>query len=209
MAGPRALEIESPIRGRAIAKPISSRMEPTSTEPPPPEPEQSVAELFGELATEVGTLVRQELVLAGAEMAQKARDAARNILRMGVGALLFSVGVLVFVGALVLAVGSVVPMWAAALLTATMIGGAGYVLFRASISALRTMTFVPTETLASLREDAGWAKHEVVRDRQPAELHADIEQTRDQLSDTIGRVHRQLKPAAPKKKRRAPKSTER
>ena len=40
--------------------------------------ERSVGELFGDLATETGTLVRQEIHLASRELSQKASHAGRS-----------------------------------------------------------------------------------------------------------------------------------
>ena len=158
---------------------------------PEPEGEESFAELFGDLATEVGTLVRQELSLAAEEMVGKARAATRNVLLVGVSALLGTVSLLIFAGALVLSLGAIVPMWVSALVIAVVIGSAGYALFRKASSALRTVDLIPHETFASLEDNSTWAKGE-------------IDATRDQISATMGEVRRRLKPP-PKKRRAAPK----
>ncbi len=158
--------------------------------------EQSFPELFGELATEVGTLVRQELSLAAEEMVEKARAAARNVILVGVAALLGTVSLLVLVGALVLALGIVVPMYGAAFALAVLIGGAGYALYRTASSSLRAVDLMPHETFASLKDNGAWAKDE-------------IGATRDQISATMGEVRRRLTPPPAKKKRRAaPKKKE-
>lgn len=159
-------------------------------EPVEPEPEQSFPELFGELATEVGTLVRQELSLAAEEMVEKARSAGKNVLLVGVAALLCTVSLLVLAGALVLALGSVVPMWLSALLIAALVGGLGYVVFRRASSSLRAIDLMPHETFASLKDNSLWAREE-------------FDATREQISSTMGEVRRRLAPPPAKKKRRA------
>lgn len=164
-------------------------VEPAETEAEA-ETEQSFPELFGELATEVGTLVRQELSHAAEEMVEKARAAGRNLILVGVAALLGTVSLLVLAGALVVALGSVVPMWASALLIAGLTGAAGYALYRKASSALRAVDLMPHETFASLKDNRAWAKDEV-------------EATREQISATMGEVRRRLEPPPPKKKRRA------
>lgn len=157
-----------------------------------PEAEQSFPELFGELATEVGTLVRQELSLAAEEMVEKARAAARNVILVGVAALLGSVSLVVLAGALVVALGSVVPMWVSALVIASLVGGAGYALYRKASSALRAVDLMPHETFASLKDNRAWAKDE-------------LDATREQISATLGEVRRRLEPPPKKKRRAAPK----
>jgi hypothetical protein len=158
---------------------------------PPLEEEQSVAELVGDLATEVATLVKQELALAASEMEGKARDAATNVGRMIVGGALAVVAVLVLTGALVLALASVLPLWASAGIIAAVLGGSAYAIFRRGWSELRAMSIMPTETFASLQDDRLWAKDQ-------------IESTRDQMSATLSEVRSRLKPPKPAPKKRVP-----
>lgn len=159
------------------------------TEEPPPESEPSFSELFADFASEVGTLVRQEVVLAANEMGEKARHAGRNVILVGVGVLLGAVSLLVFAGFLVLALGSVVPMWISAGVIAIVIGGAGYAAFRRGVTALRSIELLPTETFASLKADGTWAQEQ-------------FEATRDQMATTLGEVRRRLRPPPPKLPRR-------
>jgi hypothetical protein len=161
------------------------------TPEPLPEPEPSFSELFADFASEVGTLVRQELVLAAGEMAQKARHAGRNAILVGAGVLLGAVSLLVFAGFLVIALGSIMPMWSSALVIAVVIGAAGLTMFRRGTAALRSIDLLPTETFASLKEDGTWAKEQ-------------IEATREQMTTTIGEVRRRLRPPPPKLPRRPP-----
>jgi Putative Actinobacterial Holin-X, holin superfamily III len=166
--------------------------QPESTEAlSPPSEDQSVPELVGELATEVATLVKQELALAAAEMEGKARDAATNLGRMVVGGALGVVSVLVLTGALVLALASVLPLWASAGTIAVVLGGSGYAIFRRGCSELRAISIMPTETFASLQDDRLWAKEQ-------------IESTRDQMTATLSEVRSRLKPPKPAPKKRAP-----
>ena len=156
-----------------------------------PEPEQSVPELVGELATEVATLVKQELALAAAEMERKARDVATNVGRMVLGGALGAVSVLVLAGALVLVLASVLPLWVSAGIIAAALGASAYAIFRRGWSALRAMSIMPTETFASLHDDRLWAKEQ-------------IESTRDQMTATLSEVRSRLKPSPPAPKKRTP-----
>jgi hypothetical protein len=149
-----------------------------------PEPEQSVPELVGELATEVATLVKQELALAAAEMERKARDVATNVGRMVLGGALGAVSVLVLAGALVLVLASVLPLWVSAGIIAAALGASAYAIFRRGWSALRAMSIMPTETFASLHDDRLWAK--------------------EQIESTLSEVRSRLKPSPPAPKKRTP-----
>jgi hypothetical protein len=118
--------------------------------------ERSVGELFGELATETGTLVRQELHLATRELSQKATQASKYSARILAGASIGLVGSMTLVGAIVLVVARVIPLWASALVVAVVLGGIAYALVRSGVSAIKRADWRPTETIASLKEDKTW-----------------------------------------------------
>jgi hypothetical protein len=149
---------------------------------------QPVSELVSELASEVATLVKQELALATAEMERKAHDAVTNLGRIVVGGALGVASLFALVATVVLALGRAIPLWAAAGAIAAVLGGSAYALVRSGWSALRAMTIMPTETLASLRDDRRWATEQ-------------IEATRDQMSATMGEVRRRLATTTTKRKR--------
>ena len=162
-----------------------------SLESTPVHDEPSVSELVGDLATEVATLVKQELALAAAEMECKARDAAKQASLVVVGGALGVVSVLILAGALVLALANAVPLWMSAVIIAGVLGGLAYAVIRSGWSALRAISIMPTETFASLHEDKLWAKQQIAS-------------TRDQMAATLSEVRSRLKPEKPMTKQRAP-----
>jgi hypothetical protein len=171
-------------------------MEPEDAEP---QAEPSFTALVADLTADVALLVRQELALAGAEMTQKARDAGKNAILVGIGALLGTVSLLVLVAAVILALGSIVPMWVSAFVIAGLIGAAGLVTYSRGVTVLRTIHLLPTETIASLKADRAFAKDQ-------------IGATRDQMAATLAEVRHRLQPppaepAAPKKTKRPAKRT--
>ncbi|HEY1814512.1 MAG TPA: phage holin family protein [Kofleriaceae bacterium] len=176
-------------------------MEPSGSASPEPEP--SFRELLADLAAETGTLVRQELALASAEMTQKAHEAARNAMWISVGVMLGAVSALVVVGAVVLALGSVIPMWVSAMVVAAAMATAAYLAYRTGRSGMRTMTFVPTETLASLGEDRAWAKAQL--STSAGQLRLQIAETRAELGEAITGATERARAAAPHPKPRSPK----
>ena len=176
-------------------------MEPTGSSSPESEP--SFRELLADLTAETGTLVRQELALASAELTQKAHEAARNAMWISVGVMLGAVSSLVAVAALVLAVGSVIPMWVSALVVAAAVASAAYLAYRTGRSGMRAMTFVPTQTLATLGEDRAWARAQISTSAE--ELRHQIAETRAELGEAITGATERAKAAAPRPKPRPTK----
>ncbi len=121
--------------------------------------EQHLGELVKELASQTSTLVRQELELAKAEMAQKGREAgvaAGLFGGAGVVAFLASVALtLVFIAALATAM----QAWLAALIVTGVYLLIAGVLAAAGRQQLRKAgPPVPQETIVTLKEDVQWAK---------------------------------------------------
>ncbi len=132
-----------------------------ATDAAPQARERSIGELFGELAGETSTLVRQEMKLATTELAHKATFAARSAAVVMGGALLGVVSMLTLAAAAVLLLGRVVPLWAAALIVAGVLAVIAYAVARTGLSALKNMEVRPTETIASLQENKSWAKQQI------------------------------------------------
>ena len=121
--------------------------------------ERPVGELLRQLADETTTLVKQELELAKAEMAEKGK-------RAGVGAGMWgAAGVvgLLALGALtaffILALDGAVPNWAAALIVAVVYGAiAGVLYLRGKERVEAVGKPVPEEAIDNVKEDVEWAK---------------------------------------------------
>jgi VIT1/CCC1 family predicted Fe2+/Mn2+ transporter len=121
--------------------------------------ERSIPELMKQLSEETSTLVRQEIDLAKAELAQKARIAAFGVGGLGAAGLLglyalaaLSVGV---IAALALAM----PVWAAALIvTATYSTGSVAIALTGRRRLRAAMPPAPETTVETVKEDVRWAK---------------------------------------------------
>jgi len=120
------------------------------------EDERSVGDLFGELATETGTLVHQEVQLATTELTQKAVYAGKRSLRIAAGAALALVALATLAAACVIALAYAVPLWLSALIIGVVLGGVAYGVARSGIMAMKRADLRPTETIASLKEDKTW-----------------------------------------------------
>jgi len=123
--------------------------------------QRSLGDLFSELATETGTLIRQEVTLAQAEITHKATKAGKNIAFLAVGGAVSYVGVLAITAAIILLLALVMPAWLSALIVGLVIAAGGYFLIASALNELRKTDPVPRETVQTIKEDARWLKKEV------------------------------------------------
>jgi uncharacterized membrane protein YqjE len=121
--------------------------------------DRPIAELMRDLSEQTTTLVRKELELAKAELAEKGKKA-------GVGAGMFGgaglLGVFAF-GALtacvVLALATAIAAWLAALIVAVVYGGVAAVLaLRGRTQVRRATPPIPQQAVDSTKEDVEWVK---------------------------------------------------
>jgi ABC-type microcin C transport system permease subunit YejB len=68
---------------------------------------------------------------------------------------------LALVATAIIALAYALPWWLAALIVGVVVTGGGLFLVQRGIAALRTESLVPQQTLATLKEDAQWAKEQV------------------------------------------------
>ena len=118
----------------------------------------SLGELFGRLAQDVSTLVRQEAALAKAELRQEAVKAGKGAGLFGGTALAALFGLLMLSFAAAWALAAAIPAGWAFLLVALIYLGAAAALFMAGRKELRRVRALP-QTVETLQEDARWAKH--------------------------------------------------
>lgn len=133
----------------------------TALQPVDPANERSLGDLVTELAHSTNTLVSQELQLAKVELTQKANHVGRSAGVIGVGAVLAHVGLTLVAAALAIALAAVIPLWLSALLVGGALVVAGGVMAKGGLAALRNVDPVPRQTVATLKEDALWAKEQV------------------------------------------------
>ena len=122
---------------------------------------RSLGELFGDLARDTGTLVRQEVALAKTELTEKATRAGKDVGFLVAGGSVAYAGFLLILAAVAVGLGQLgVPWWLAALLVGAVVAIAGAVLVQRGLAALRRETLVPERTLETLKEDVAWAKEQ-------------------------------------------------
>ena len=123
--------------------------------------ERSLGDLFSELAGETGTLVRQEVALAQAELTHKATKAGKNIGYLVVGGAVGYAAALAIIAGVILLLAVVIPAWLAAMLVGIVIGGVAYFMITSGLEQLKKTDPLPRNTIETLKEDAKWLKKEV------------------------------------------------
>ena len=120
-----------------------------------------LGDLFGDLATEMSNLVRQEVALAKVEVAQKAKYVGRNVGYLVVGGAVAYAALLAILAGIVMLLASVLPNWGAALLVGIVVAVVGWLLIGKALVALQKAELTPRETVETLKEDATWMKEQI------------------------------------------------
>jgi hypothetical protein len=121
--------------------------------------DRSIPELLRDLSSETATLVRQEMQLARAELAEKAKPVGASVASFGGTAILglgaFGAATTFLIAVLAL----VLPIWGAALIVAIVYGVAAFVLAQIGKRKLREAepTQIP-QTTQTIKDDIEWAK---------------------------------------------------
>ena len=123
--------------------------------------EPSVKDLFGDLARETGTLVRQEVRLAQIEMTEKATFAGKQAAFIAAGGAVGIVGMLSLVAALILGLGTLIPLWTSALLVGAVFLIAAVALAEVGVQRLKKFDLTPRKTIFELKETSSWAQRQV------------------------------------------------
>jgi uncharacterized membrane protein YqjE len=131
----------------------------TAHDTPPDElRERPIADLVKQLGGQTSTLVRQEIDLAKAELAEKGRVAGKGAGLLGGAA---AVGLLAagsLTACVILALGEVIPEWLAALIVAVVLGAVAAVLALQGRNRMRAATPPVPQTIETVKEDVEWAK---------------------------------------------------
>ena len=124
-------------------------------------PELSLGALFTDLSSDFSTLVRQEIELARAETTEKISKAVRSAGMLVVGGLVAYAGVIVVLIAIAILLGAIMPYWLSSLIVGAVVLIIGAIMAISGKNKLANLSVVPEKTLATLKEDARWAKEQV------------------------------------------------
>jgi hypothetical protein len=123
--------------------------------------ERSLGELFSELAAETGTLVRQEVALAQAEVTAKATRVGKNVGYLAVGGAVGYAAMLSILAGVVLGLSYFMPAWIAAVLVGLLVGAVAFFVISSALEELKNTNLKPEESVESIKEDAQWLKNQV------------------------------------------------
>jgi Putative Actinobacterial Holin-X, holin superfamily III len=115
-----------------------------------PAAERTVGELLADLTNETGTLIRQEVKLAGVELADKAAVAGRQVGFIATGALLGAIGLLLLLQSLVIGLAAYMEMWVSALVVGLAVSATAAALTSKGLATLRSTNLAPRQTIQSI-----------------------------------------------------------
>lgn len=123
---------------------------------------QSVGELVKQLSADSSHLFRQEINLAKAELMESAGHMVKGATKVGIAAGLAIPGLFAFGAFLIIALGDLMNenYWLSALIVSLAMLGIAGLMAKKGIAEFGKASFVPQETVGTLREDADWAKTE-------------------------------------------------
>jgi hypothetical protein len=121
--------------------------------------DRPIGEVTSALTRDLSLLVRQELELAKAEMAEKGRVAARGFGMIGGAGVAALMGAGALTACAVLVLSLFLPSWLSALLVAVALAGLAYLLaLRGKDQIGKAGTLIPEQTIETIEEDVEWAK---------------------------------------------------
>ncbi|HEY7258595.1 MAG TPA: phage holin family protein [Gaiellales bacterium] len=125
----------------------------------PERDDRSVSELTKELLRDVSALVRRELDLAKAELAEKVRQLGLGIGLAAAGAVLLLVALGALTATAIIALATAMDTWLAALIVTIVVAVAGAIVALMGVRVLRRgAPPVPDQTVESVKEDIAWVK---------------------------------------------------
>jgi hypothetical protein len=121
--------------------------------------ERPLGEIARELSRDVSLLVRQEVELAKAEMAQKGRVAAPGLGMIGGAGVVGLMAAGALTASLILVLSIFLPEWLSALAVGVVLAAVAYLLIKQGKERVgEAGAPVPQQTIETVKEDVEWAK---------------------------------------------------
>jgi Putative Actinobacterial Holin-X, holin superfamily III len=120
--------------------------------------DRSISDVLQDVLRNVQEILRSEFRLAKAEIRKEATQAASSALWVTVGAVVLLSGWMFLLWTAAYALAAVMPVWAATLVIAVAMAGAGGVLIATGIRRLTHVKPIPERTMESLKENLEWMK---------------------------------------------------
>ena len=121
--------------------------------------ERPIGEVAKSLTSDLSLLLRQEIDLAKAEMAEKGRTAAPGLGMFGGAGIVGLCAAGAVTAFLILVLSTFLPDWAAALVVGAVLAAVAYVLVQQGKERVADAGApVPEQTIETMKEDVEWAK---------------------------------------------------
>jgi hypothetical protein len=121
--------------------------------------DRPVGELLRDLSQQTGTLVRQEIELAKAELTQKGKQAGAGAGMLGAAGAVGLLALGALTACFIAALQTAMATWLAALIVAVVYAAVAGALALAGRARIRRATpAAPEQTIETVKEDAQWAK---------------------------------------------------
>jgi hypothetical protein len=122
--------------------------------------ERPIGEVAKSLTSDLSLLLRQEIDLAKAEMAEKGRTAAPGLGMFGGAGIVGLCAAGAVTAFLILVLSTFLPDWAAALVVGAVLATVAYVLVQQGKERVADAGApVPEQTIETMKEDVEWAKN--------------------------------------------------
>lgn len=122
--------------------------------------DQSIGELFKRLTDDTRTLVRQEVELAKAELAQKGKLAGAGVGMLAAAGVIGFLAFAALTACLIVALDGAMPLWLAALVVAVSYAAIAAVLgLKGKDRVTEAGPPVPGQTVETVKEDMEWLKN--------------------------------------------------
>jgi VIT1/CCC1 family predicted Fe2+/Mn2+ transporter len=125
------------------------------------EDQRSLGQLFGELAEETRTLMRQEIDLARTELSEKASFIGKNAGVIAAGGVVALLGALPVIAGIVIALGHQIGYATSAFVVGVVLLAAGAFVSMGAMKKLKREPLAPAKTQAQLKETRQWAKEQM------------------------------------------------
>jgi hypothetical protein len=125
--------------------------------------ERSLGALFSQLTQDVSLLMRQEMALAKAELAEKAVRARKNAVAVGAGGFVAYLGALALMAAVILFLTQVIGIvaWLSALLIGLIAAGVGYAMLNRGIQDMGAIDPKPQRTVETVRSTVQRVRNDI------------------------------------------------
>lgn len=123
--------------------------------------DRSLGELFGDLARETSTLIRQEIQLARTEMMDKVSRAGKDVGMIAAGGAFAYLGLMAIVATIIIVIAQAgLPWWASTLLVGGVVVIVGGAMAWSGLTALKHTDMAPRQTMATMEENKEWARRQ-------------------------------------------------